>query len=334
MILLIGATSFIGVHTVAELLNQGCTVTVTGRKNRFKEYYDSIGVNYINLDICNKDDFDKLPIKDVEGVILLAGLLPANVDVNLDKDENAYDYFKVNVLGTINVLEYCRKNNIRRLISTCSYADVINSWRSDIPVTEEEPRSYKFEGDHAVYVFSKNASNDLLEYYNHQHGMKNLVFRLPPVYGAGPHGSYCINGVLTKSGIQKFMDKARAGEDILVFEGDDKYIRDFVYVKDVAHAFYLAMKSENAMGLYNMTSGKGVSLYEQIKIISDVFAESKHSKLVKVDKPNGNPKSFVFSMDKARRDFDFVPKYSSFKDMMIDYKCDIDKCLYKNLFNY
>ena len=89
MIILIGASSFIGVHTVAELLKQGCKVVVTGRNNKFKEHYDKLGVEYINLDLNNKDDYGKLPSDNVEGVILLAGLLPANAEVNLDTDENA-----------------------------------------------------------------------------------------------------------------------------------------------------------------------------------------------------------------------------------------------------
>ena len=60
MIIVIGATSFIGVHTVTELLNQGCKVLVTGRKNRFKEHYDALGVEYVNLDLNNEKDFEKL----------------------------------------------------------------------------------------------------------------------------------------------------------------------------------------------------------------------------------------------------------------------------------
>ena len=86
MIIVIGATSFIGVHTVTELVNQGCEVLVTGRKNRFKEHYDKLGVQYVNLDLDNEEDFKKLPTENVEGVILLAGLLPANAPVNLDED--------------------------------------------------------------------------------------------------------------------------------------------------------------------------------------------------------------------------------------------------------
>lgn len=77
MIIVIGATSFIGVHTVTELVNQGCEVLVTGRKDRFKEHYEALGVKYVNLDLDKEEDFNQLPTQNVEGVILLAGLLPA-----------------------------------------------------------------------------------------------------------------------------------------------------------------------------------------------------------------------------------------------------------------
>ena len=110
MYIIIGASSFIGVHTVEEFLKQGCEVLVTGRNNKFRSYYENRNVCYKNLDLVRKEDFEELPRHGVEGVILLAGLLPANAQVNLDEDENAADYFNINTIGTINVLEYCRKN--------------------------------------------------------------------------------------------------------------------------------------------------------------------------------------------------------------------------------
>ena len=334
MYLLIGASSFIGVYTVDEFLKQGCSIAVTGRNNKFKEHYDKLGVPYYNLDLCDKRDFEQLPSDGIEGVILLGGLLPANAEVDLDKDENAADYFEINTIGTINVLEYCRKNGIQRVISNCSYADVRGAWGRKT-ITEEEPRDYIYKGDHAVYVFSKNAANDVLEYYNQQHGMKNAWFRFPPVYGVGPHDSLFINGIQKKSGLKVFIDNAIDGKDICIF-GDPNLSRDVVYVKDVAHAFYLAMLSEKTYGLYNMTSGRGVTLQEQAEVISELWASSpeKRSKITYNSNISNNTPSYLFSMEKAKRDFGFVPKYSDFKLMMIDYKHDLDSNKYQELFNY
>ncbi len=335
MIIVIGATSFIGVHTVTELVNQGCEVLVTGRKNRFKEHYDSMGVQYLNLDLENIADFEHLPKEGVEGIILLAGLLPANAPVNLDEDENAAEYFRVNVIGTINVLEYCRKHDIQRVISTCSYADVRNAWNDEKALTEEEPRNFIYTGDHAVYVISKNAANDVLEYYNQQHKMKNVWFRLPTVYGVGPHGSLFVNGIYMKSGFQIFMEKAEKAEDIIIF-GNPEMSRDVAYVKDVAHAFYLAIKSPNAYGLYNMTSGRSVSLQEQAEVIRDVFGpgDGRKSHIQYRPEIKNNTPSYLFSIEKAKKDFGFVPRFNNFKKMMEDYKNDLNNQLYRDLFQY
>ncbi|MBO5622675.1 MAG: NAD(P)-dependent oxidoreductase [Butyrivibrio sp.] len=334
MYIIIGASSFIGVYTADEFLKQSCEVIVTGRKNKFKEHYDKLGVKYINLDLVNEADFEQLPKEGVEGVILLGGLLPANAEVNLDEDENAADYFRINTIGTINVLEYCRKNGIKRVISNCSYADVRGAWGKKA-ITEEEPRDFIYKGDHAVYVFSKNAANDTMEYYNQQHGMKNAWFRFPPVYGVGPHDSLYINGTLRKSGLKIFIDNASEGKDICIF-GNPNLSRDVVYVKDVAHAYYLAMKSENTYGLYNMTSGRGVTLQEQAEVIADLWAPSsdKKSKITYKPEVQNNTPSYLFSMEKAKKDFGFVPAYADFRVMMTDYKKDLDANKYQELFHY
>lgn len=335
MVIIIGASSFIGVHTVAKFLSEGCKVAVTGRNNKFKSHYDKLGVDYFNLDLSNKDDFEQLPKEDIDGVVLLAGLLPANAEVDLDKGENAADYFRVNVLGTINVLEYCRKNSIKRVISACSYADVRKAWSKGRAITENEPRNFSYKGDHAVYVISKNAANDVMEYYNQQHGMKNAWFRFPPVYGAGPHGSLFVNGKIYKSGLQIFMDNAAEGKDICVY-GDSTISRDVVSVKDVARAYYQAMFSEKTYGLYNITSGRGVTLQEQAEVIAEVFhAEGKpKSKVVYLPEKPNNSVSYLFSIEKASRDFGYQPRFADFKAMMTDWKNDMDNNLYRELFHY
>ena len=333
MYLVIGASSFIGVYVVDELLKNNCKVIVTGRNNEFYNYYKGKGVDFYNLDLTQKEDFEKLPKEGIEGVVLLAGLLPANVNLK-ENEEIADKYFLVNTIGTINVLEYCRKNNIKRVISTTSYADVINSWSKERYLTEDEPRNYKYSGDHAVYVFSKNAANDVLEYYNQQYGMKNAVFRFPMVYGVGPHGYFSVDGKKVKSGFQVFLDNAMEGKDICVY-GDESIVRDVVYVKDVANAFYKALISEETYGLYNITSGAGLSLKEQAEIMAEVFQKNgnKSNVILKPEIKN-NSNSFLFSIEKAKKDFDYTPKFTDFKLMMKDYKKDLENNKYREIFKY
>lgn len=335
MYLIIGASSFIGVHTAHEFIDNGVEIAVTGRKGKFRSHYEELGIPYYDFDLADPNDIQNLPTNDIDGVVCAAGMLPANATADLDQTENAAEYFEINVIGTIRLLEWCRANGVKRLLQFSSYADVIGSWSAERALTEDEPRSYGFTGDHAVYVFSKNAMTDVMEYYNQQHGMKNVVFRLPPVLGAGPHGTLMINGVRKKSGLQIFMDKARAGETITVY-GNPELARDLVYVKDVARAVRMAMQSDGASGLYNMTAGRVVTLQEQAETIARVFAKDPdHVSEVKHDPsvPNNAP-SFLFCMEKAEKDFGYVPAYKDFELLMSDYKKDIDEGLYQDLFRY
>ena len=116
MVIVIGATGFIGMYTVDRFLEEGYEVLATGRNAIMKQELEAKGVTCVSLDISKKEDFDKLPTEGVEGVIFLAGLLPANVPVDISADENAADYIRINVEGTINVLEYCRKNGIKKVV--------------------------------------------------------------------------------------------------------------------------------------------------------------------------------------------------------------------------
>ncbi|MCR4782585.1 MAG: NAD(P)-dependent oxidoreductase [Lachnospiraceae bacterium] len=327
--IIIGASSFIGVYTATYFKEQGLDVYVTGRNNKFKDYYEKLGINYINLDLTRESDFEKLPKDNVCCVCLISGALPASEDADLADHENADTYIKVNVLGTCSLLEYCRKNNVKRIISTASFADLGNSLRLDPPVLDDEERNFSFTGDHCVYVISKNTSSDIMRYYNEQHGMKNVTFRLPPVYGVGPHGSLKVNGKIRKSGLQIFIDNAVEGKDIEVY---GYLARDVVYVKDVAKAFYQAAVSDKACGVYNITSGVATTLEDMAKSCADVFGEEKKSKVIYHDEMENSGKSYLFSIKKAKDDFGYSPEFCDFHLMMEDYKKELDRGVFGELF--
>lgn len=330
MIVVIGATSFIGMYTVEELVRHGKDVVATGRNRRLQPMLEKMGARFQTLDITNPDEFDALPTDGVEGVILLAALLPANATADLKEEENARDYFEINTIGTVNALEYCRKNGIKKIISTTTYGDVSGAWRAGYAITEDEPRNFKFTGDHAVYTISKNAANDVIEYYSQQHGLQGAVFRFPPVYGVGPHGTILVDGKPYKSGIQTFIERAEAGEDIEIW-GDPHISRDIIYVKDVARAFRMALDSDLTHGLYNMTNGVPLDLEEQAEAVIKVFGPDRGSKIVyRPEKPNNTP-SYLFSMEKAKRDFGFVPQYTDYVSMMMDYKNELESGRWSDL---
>lgn len=319
MIVVIGASGFIGTYLVKELVEQGYDVVATGRNKDVAPFFNGLSVPYISLDICDKKEYAKLPVDNVQAVVLLAALLPANV-----KHYNPMDYIRVNIEGTLNVLEYCRENNIKKIISTTSYADVSNFWKKDTPLSDDIPRGFGFTGDHAMYVISKNAATDIIEHYSQEFGLKGTVFRLPPVYGYGPHGVIYVDGQAYKSGIQTFIENAIEGKDIEIW-GDSSTSRDVVYVKDVVRAIILAMNSKNAQGVYNLTSGQSTSLEEQVQVVIDIFSlGDRKSKIVyRPERKNTTP-SYVFDISKACRDFDYEPKYIPFRKMMEDYKKEME----------
>lgn len=330
MVVIFGATGFIGMYTVRALLDSGKRVAAVGRNEKLGSVLKSMGADFYKVDITVPDDFKKLPSKGIESVITLAGLLPANVSTDPDVNENAADYFRINVIGTINILEWCRKNKVKKVIGNCSYSDVSGAWGKKYPITEEEPRNFSYKGDHAVYVISRNAANDMMEYYNQQHDMQCAWFRFPPVYGVGPHGTIFVNGKSHKSGIATFIDNAIKGKDIEIW-GDPHIKRDIIYVKDVAKAYNMALESDKTKGLYNMTGHVQIDLEEQVRTVIEVFGKGKKSKVIyKPEKCNSTPQ-FLYSMDKAERDFGFKPEFTDYHKMMEDYKKEMESGAWNEL---
>lgn len=330
--IVIGASSFIGVYTVQAFLDAGYKVVGTGRNPRFAEHYAQKGVEYISYDLDEPNACDALP-KDADVVVHLAGRLPANSTFDLKDSDDAAKYIVTNTLGAAYLLEWCRRTGVKKILTTTSYADVQRKWDCGEPVSETWERDFLMHGDHAAYVISKNAASDLMCYYNEQHGMKNVIFRLPPVYGVGPHTSLRVNGTIRKSGIGLFVDKAKRGEPISVY-GDGLAARDVVYVKDVATAFVQAAESDRASGLYNIGSGTTTSLLQQAKVIAEVFGGDVGRSLVSTDTSKSNEVvPYSFDIEKARTDFGYEPECNTFYKLMRDWKEEEERGEYPLLFD-
>lgn len=326
MVLIVGATSFVGIYTTKAFLEKDHKVIATGRNPIAKKILKKFGANFVELDITDKNAFKNLPTDNIDGVIFLAALLPANSSADLKTEENASDYFRINVIGMINVLEYCRINRIKKFISACSYGDTSEEWGKADIITEETPRNFSFIGDHAVYIISKNAANDVMKYYNQQHHMQCACFRLPRVYGVCPHniGYFYVDGKKKLSGTATFIEKAVKGEPIELW-GNPHIKNDMVYVKDVAQAYVKALFNEKAVGLYNVTGHMQVTLEEQAEAAIKVFDKNNSSKIIyKPEKISFERPALLYSIDKAKRDFGYSPEYTDFIKIMEDYKLELE----------
>lgn len=328
--LVIGGSSFLGVYVVDELLARGNDVVATGRNKRFSDHYAKRGVEYKMLDICDSDSFDILSC-DFDGVVSLAARMPANVEKDPD-DEDIIEYVKTNVIGTLNILEWCRSNRIPGLVDIISRFDC-RLYDADSVITEESELRFSYSDDHAAYVVSNMQKAEMLEYYNERYGMKNIWLRIPSIYGVGPHGSFAKDGVVQKSGLQIFMDKAVSGETITVF-GSPSTPKDVLYVKDMAIAISDALESDKGKGLYNVSYDENFSIFDIAKATAKAFAGEAGVSSVVSDPSIPNNGGFP-RMDNQRikTELGYEPKYGDPYKMMADYKYEIDRGVYGALFD-
>jgi len=128
-----------------------------------------------------------------------------------------------------------------------------------------------------------------------------------------------------------FVAKAMRGEPIEIW-GEHKTVRDLVYVKDVVAAFIGALNSEKASGLYTIGSGVGLTIDQEAKAIIAAFSPpDKPSKIVyRPDIAEVKRKDQIFSIEKAKRDFGYVPKYS-YEAAMRDFKKEMESGRFRHL---
>lgn len=319
-VLVFGAAGFIGTYLIDELLKNHFNVLAADISDIGRAHYEQQGVPFEIIDVTNKHDIQKLPDKGVDAVINLACVQPANVSKEM---YNPVDYINVNVIGTLNLLEYCRISKIPKMIIATSHRNTRGLWKEGKKIREEEGRAIEFKGEYAMFSISESAAADCVEHYNCEYDLQGIVFRLSPVYGYGPHTVIFKNGEETTTGFQTFIDQAASGMPIEIW-GDPDIGRDIIYVKDVVNAFILALNNITAKGLYNICSGRTLSLKQQAEETLKVFGKNEvdHEIIFRPERKNSiDP--FLYDNGKAERELDWSPKYS-FSDLLMDYKREME----------
>lgn len=328
--LVIGGSSFIGAYTVDELLSRGAEVVATGRNARFAEHYSRRGVEYAKIDICDPTSFEGIR-GEFDGAVSLAARMPANIEGD-PTNEDLAEYIKTNVVGTLNILEWCRANGVPRLVDIVSRFDC-RLYEPNEVIYENSPLRFSYLDDHAAYVVSNNEKAEMLRYYNERYGMRNIWLRIPSVYGVGPHGSFAKDGVVQKSGLQVFMDKAVDGETITVF-GDPATPKDVLYVKDMASAIADALGSATGSGLYNVSYDKNFTVWDLATATAEAFAGDAGTSRVISDPTVSNNGGFPrMSNAKIKEELGFSPQYDDPHAMMRDYRAELERGEYGQLFS-
>lgn len=314
-IIVFGASGDIGSHLIKYLLNKNITggydLIATGTRTlNFEHKLDHL--KYIPVDITRKQDFEKLP-DNAYAIIDLAGAMPARMS-----GYNPQKYIDVNITGTLNVLDYAVRSGADRILYAQSFGDIRSYAEESIVLHPEMLPHFDFNSDHTVYVMSKNFAVDLIHHYHEKYGLRGFIFRLPTIYLWSQVDYYYVDGVKHKLGYRTLINHAIHGEDIEIW-GDPQRKKDMVYVWDFCQMLYLALFCNCKYGHYNVGTGVGTTLQDQIKDIIQVFGNPEHpSKIIaRPDKPNAP--QYIMDITNAVNDLDYKPIYN-FKDALLDMK--------------
>lgn len=321
-IVVLGATGNVGSYFTKYAKeyfpNDEYQVIASGKREK-ADVFGTMGVEYIPVDITKPEDFDKLPKDDVYAVVFLAAVIPAYMDGYHPKN-----YLDSIIMGTFNVLEYCRINHVEKLLYSTSCYDMWE-YPSGTEIMPDMPRKFSYTGDHAMYVISKNTACELIEHYHQQYGLKTYIFRFPTVYSYSTNHYIYPNGVKTLRPLYKLIFNAMEGKPLEIW-GDPNYAKDMLYVYDMALMFCLAITNPTlTTGFYNCGTGIPVTLMQQMEAIRTVFCPpDKQSEIVVLaDKVAGG--GILMNVDNAREELGYVPQYDvvrMFEDFKEEMKYD------------
>ena len=252
--LVTGAAGFIGSNIVDYLLEQGHKVVCVDNESsdaHDNPYWNSNTTN-IRGDIRDYTLMSSAMV-GVDYVFHLAA--EARIQPSIENPINAVS---INDLGTATILQCAREDlNVKRLIfSSTSSAYGMNE-SPNVETQIPDPLN--------PYSVTKLNGENLCKMYNSLFGLKTTILRYFNVFGPNQpvRGQYApVIGIF---------DRQKSDGEALTIVGDGSQRRDFVYVKDVARANYLAAISDlDKTEVFNVGTGKNYSVKEIANAISDL----------------------------------------------------------------
>jgi nucleoside-diphosphate-sugar epimerase len=192
-------------------------------------------------------------------------------------NDHVEDDWQINVQPMLTLLQTCQRlgrNPVILFSGTVTQAGLPRS----IPMDENHP-----DAPITVYDLHKLMAEEYLEYYTRIGVVRGTCLRLANVYGPGPRSSSADRGVLNA-----MVQKALRGETLTVY-GEGEFIRDYLYVKDVARAFLAAARHiEGVVGRHWVIgSGEGHTIAAAIRQVAAQVAAHTGTQVpvVHVDPP-------------------------------------------------
>lgn len=271
MVLVTGGAGFIGSHVTHRLVEWGAHVTVldnlsTGKKENITSILDRITL--IEGDITNQETC-MLAAQNQKIIFHLAALV--SVPESL---ENPLACFKTNVLGTSNILEAARKQNVERVIIASSSAVYGQK--------KELCRETDICNPTSPYGYSKMLAEQLAQQYTQIFNLPTLSLRFFNVWGErqNPEGHYA-------AVVAKFKYNLEKNLPITIF-GDGLQTRDFIYVGDVVTALLsmaqipLPLLQGQAI---NIATGKSITILDLITQLKQEFIRYTGTILFEPERP-------------------------------------------------
>ena len=248
-----GGAGFIGSHVAEAFLERGYEVTVVDDLSAGKRENAPDRAAFVEADITDVGAL-AAPLAGADVVCHLAA--QASVTVSVERPDYDCD---VNVRGTLNVCELARKAGAPVIFASTGGA----LYGDDVPLPTGESVNPQ---PLAPYGASKLAGEGYVQTWGRLYRLPNVVLRLGNVYGPrqNAHGE---SGV-----VAIFCERLLAGKPPIMRDAG-KPTRDYVHVRDVAHAFVLAAESDNA-GVYNVGTGVQTSTARLLEILQDAAGTS------------------------------------------------------------
>ncbi|HTL72183.1 MAG TPA: SDR family NAD(P)-dependent oxidoreductase [bacterium] len=262
--LVTGGAGFIGSHVCERLLHDGHRVWAFDDLN---DFYDpqikrrtvadiqSLGkpFTFVHGDLTDTGAVNALfAATTFDQVIHLA----ARAGVRPSLEQPAL-YQRVNVEGTVNLLEAARKTGVKKL--TLASSSSVYGVNAKVPFNESDPIFSAI----SPYAASKLACEALGHTYHHVYGLDIAMLRFFTVYGPRQRPDLAIH---------KFTRLIDSGKPIPVF-GDGSTARDHTFVSDILEGVIACTKKEFGFDVFNLGESQTVKLSELIALIEDALGK-------------------------------------------------------------
>jgi len=231
-VLVTGGAGFVGTNLTKRLLEEGHEVVSIDNYSTGLKINHQEGAEYLNYDIRNITNYDWIKPEFVFHMAAIARIQPSF--------EKPQEYFEVNALGTMKLVDWCTKAQVPVVYAGSS-----------------SKHSGKFKNP---YTFSKDIGEDIIKLYQKHYGLQASIARFYNVYG--PHQ-------LTEGGyttlIGKWLNSWKNREQFVIY-GDGEQRRDFTHVDDIVDALLLVMQKQAYGFEFELGRGKNYSVNEVLQM--------------------------------------------------------------------